>query len=185
MLDPHPGEGGKLKLRLVVAVTVMGAAFACSGAQNDAEVSLSPVTSASAAPSASTAATPTASGVATEKLPEGRSFGYIKSVDKSQHTLVFDLAEFHTGADADKAAQEDGVIKPGEHVDNDYYIRNKNTKLRTLAYAPDASVTVIDQAHCCDPKPSTMDAFTPSQSSGYWVTTTGGVIVKIEEQFVP
>ena len=72
-------------------------------------------------------------------LPSGhiRACGLIKEVweDGSGRHLKIDYVDFLTGAEADAAAIADGVISPGEHVDNDYYPRNVNPKLREFAVA--------------------------------------------------
>jgi hypothetical protein len=41
-----------------------------------------------------------------------------------EKTLAFDRAELLTGKAADEAALEKGLIQAGEHVDNDYFIRD-------------------------------------------------------------
>ena len=130
-------------------------------------------------------------------LADGRHFGYIKAVDPGSRTLVFDLAEFLTGDEADRAAAEDGMIQPGEHVDNDYYIRNKNTKLRTMPYAADIGVRIVNWPDCCESIDGDIEpfaaAFRPGgetdlyhgPSSQYWLTVRDARIVEIEEQYLP
>lgn len=49
-------------------------------------------------------------------------FGFARSLDGD--VLVFDPAEFRTGAEAAAAAREDGVIGADEELPNDFYIRN-------------------------------------------------------------
>lgn len=130
-------------------------------------------------------------------LDDGRHFGYIKAVDPSSDSLVFDLAEFLTDDDADRAAAEDGVIQPGEHVDNDYYIRNKNTKLRTISYGAEVGVRVVNWPDCCESIDGDIEAFAAAfrpggetdlyhgPSSQYWLTVSDGRILEIEEQYLP
>ena len=74
--------------------------------------------------------------------PKSKEFGYIKKfgTNNGYNTMVIDYAQFLTGAKADAAAVKDGVIAAGEHVDNDYYISNKNSRLRTHDIDPDAPV---------------------------------------------
>jgi hypothetical protein len=141
--------------------------------------------------------TSSASHSASPALADGRNFGYIKAVDTGNRTVVFDLAEFLQGDAADHAAQDDGVIKPGEHVDNDYYIRNRNTRLRTVPFSGDVKIRIVDWAHCCDSKDGALQPFAASfqangkteeyhgPDSGYWLTVHGGSITTIEEQYVP
>ncbi len=54
------------------------------------------------------------------------SFGYVASVTPkgNGYLLRFDPAVWLEGETATVAAIEDGEIKPGEAVANDYYIRN-------------------------------------------------------------
>ena len=47
--------------------------------------------------------------------------------------MRFDPALWLSGATANRAAIEDGVIRPGETVPNDYYIRNESRKQLTYA----------------------------------------------------
>src|SRR5205823_901133 len=87
---------------------------------------------------------------ASAPLPDGRNFGYIKSLNASYRTLVFDLAYFYTGEAANQAAREDHKIGPHDTVDNDYYIRNNNPKLVTMHIADPVTLRVVDWQHCCD-----------------------------------
>jgi hypothetical protein len=184
--------------RLLVAASALaclGAACA-QGSPVVAGQSSSPTTSLT--PEATSAPPPSPSPAASPILAEGRSFGIIKSVDASYGTLVFDLEQFFSGAAADKAAQEDGVIGPGEHVDNDVYIRNVNPMLRTVPISSDLQIDLIQWSNCCEhtfspnlatfakafPGPGPTDDF-HGPSSPYWLTVKDGVIVKIEEQYLP
>jgi hypothetical protein len=106
----------------------------------------SPAPSPTPAPTSAQPPSPSASPA----LAEGRSFGYIKSVNAAGSTLVFDLAQFFTGDAAIKAAQEDGVIGSGETLDNDYYIRNVNPLLRTVPLSPSVKISIIEWTNCCD-----------------------------------
>jgi hypothetical protein len=153
----------------------------------------SPTPVATSAPPPSPAPFPSASPA----LAEGRSFGYIKSVDAASSTLVFDLAQIFTGDAANKAAQEDGVIGPGESIDNDYYIRNVNPKLRTVPLSPAVQISIIEWTNCCEhtlspdiatfaqafPGPGPTDDF-HGPTSPYWLTVRNGAIVKVEEQYL-
>lgn len=110
---------------------------------------------------------------------------------------MFDLAQFFTGAAADKAAQDDGVIGPGEHVDNDSYIRNVNPLLRTVPISPGVKITIVHWTSCCDSIASDLATFAQAfpgpgptddyrgPNSGYWLTVKNGAIVKIDEQYQP
>jgi hypothetical protein len=185
--------------RLLVAGSALlfvGAACA-KGSPLVAEQSSPPVTT-SPSQAATSAPPPSPSPSASPILAEGKSFGIIKSVDATNGTLVFDLEQFFSGDAADKAAQEDGVIGPGEHVDNDVYIRNVNPMLRTVPISSDLVIELIQWTNCCDntispnlatfakgfPGPGPSDDFR-GPASPYWLTVENGVIVKIEEQYLP
>jgi hypothetical protein len=132
----------------------------------------------------------------TAELEDGRHFGYIASIDPTQGTMVFDLASFLTGDAANEAAAEHGDETP---VPNDYYIVNDNPRLRTLALAPDVELWLIDWGSCCEPVRAEMEPFVDSfettdhrwdamyqgAESQYWVTVEDGVVVTIEEQYLP
>ena len=109
---------------------------------------------------------------------------------------MFDLAYFLTGDEANQAAAEHGDEVP---VPNDYYIVNDNPRLRTLDVAPNVEVRVIDWTNCCELVQGEvqpfMDAFATNHhawdalykgsEAPYWLTVEGGVVVKIEVQYLP
>ena len=149
--------------------------------------SASPSVTASASPSVTTSAA---------ALEDGRHFGFILSIDASGSAMVFDLALFLTGDAANQAAIEDGVIQPGQTIDNDYYIRNNNTKLRDLALRQDVRIILVNWPNCCETTVNgVLEDFaasftTPTDvyhgpQSPYWLTVEAGVVTKIEEQYLP
>ena len=186
--------------RLCIAAVVLAAlGVACKqGTQVLSEESPTPIASptpaTTSAPPPNLAPTPSASPI----LAEGRSYGYIKSVNAAGSTLVFDLAQFFTGDAANQAARADGKIGPGETIDNDFYIRNVNPKLRTVPISPTVKISIIQWTNCCEhtispslatfahafPGPGPTDDFHGPNTS-YWLTVTNGQIVKIEEQYLP
>jgi hypothetical protein len=129
-------------------------------------------------------------------LEDGRHFGYLTAVGASQEPprLVLDLAVWFTDQEAIEAALEDGVPREDAGI-NGYYIRNESPRWRILSIDPDATVVlstypVADPAH---PVEVTLDRFAElfASSDGYlplspyWLTIRNGVVVTIEEQFVP
>jgi hypothetical protein len=176
-------------LGLSAVVVILGAA--CGGSEPSA--GSPPVPSPTESPTGS----PTPSE--TPVLEDGHHFGFIKAVDvaDSPHDLVFDLAQWFTGEEANTAAREDGVIGPDESVSNDYYIRNENTLLRTLSFEDDVDLQVIDWNNCCELRTGQLEpfaaAFEDSRAAGsyrgslspYWVTVAAGEVVRIEEQYLP
>jgi len=94
-----------------------------------------------AATTGAPAAKPGGAPATTEQavLEDGRHPVFVKTVDPGRRTVTFDLIQWFTGEAATKAAAEDGKESPPP---NDYYIRNVNSRLRTLPVAADAPITV-------------------------------------------
>jgi hypothetical protein len=144
---------------------------------------------------ATTAApTPTAAPPATSEpvvLADGRHPVYLKTVDPGQQTITFDLIQFFTGAAATEAAAEDNQESPPP---NDYYIRNLNSRLRTLPVEADAPITVNVLA-AGSTGSSTKDVsvtlaelatyFPNSGTAPFWITVEQGQVTKIAQQFLP
>lgn len=197
----HPGAMSCL-LRMAVASALMLGACTSKPA-SDASQSSSPQPSVTTPTSPTTSDSPSATASATASvtsspaaLEDGRHFGFIMSIDASGSAMVFDLALFLTGDAANQAAIEDGVIQPGETIDNDYYIRNNNTKLRDLVLSPDVQIVLVNWPNCCETTvngaladfaasfSTPTDVYHGAQSP-YWLTVDGVVITKIEEQYLP
>ncbi len=139
--------------------------------------------------------------IADPEKPRSKKFGYIKKFGKTDgyNNMVIDYAEFLTGAKANAAAVKDGVIAAGEHVDNDYYISNKNSRLRTHDIDPDAPVHMKTYNSSGDIKPTTInmkqfmkiwDSINPhdkvlANDIGYWVVLEDEVVKSVTEQYVP
>lgn len=181
-------------ITLAVAVSLFAGACAngSSTAASGPTVPVSP--SSSSSPTDSPSASPSPPASATPVLPDGRSFVFVKKVSTGGGGSVrFDLAYFLTGQAASDAAKAHGDEYPPP---NDYYIVNDNPLLRTLSVAPDVIVHAYDWNNCCDSY-STISfadwaAHVKSPSlqwhgadSPWWIVVHGGVIVKIEEQFLP
>ncbi|MFN8051222.1 MAG: hypothetical protein U0Q22_07305 [Acidimicrobiales bacterium] len=132
--------------------------------------------------------------VITDPVPDGTSFGYLKGVSISQSTITIDIAELLTGDAAVKAALEDGVLEPGEtSIDNDYYIRNKNPKLRTAPVSPSAEIKTLDDPGSPDLTSTSIGTLAADlqarsgEEAGVPVNIVakGGVISRIDEVFFP
>jgi hypothetical protein len=143
----------------------------------------------------STQSTPPPAPSSTER------FGYIRSVSTAgpAATLAFDEAELLTGTSAQKAAEDDGVVEPGEAVPNDYYIRNADKTTETLRIANDAKITAKRCPLCRKGRPGQLEPFLAAFTQGrqtyadpyrgkralYWLTISNGEVVAIDEQYVP
>jgi hypothetical protein len=135
-------------------------------------------------------------------LADGRHFGYVRAVDPAAEpaTIDFDVADFLRDQLADGAAVEDGVIRPGEPVPNDYYIRNDDESVETLELSPQVKVTHVQcPTSCTEGLRGDFAAFAASfehtgqtlndeyrgAESQYWVTLADGEVVAIDEQYLP
>jgi hypothetical protein len=143
---------------------------------------------------------PTQTSTTTQATP-GEHFGYIRAVSTAGPvaTLAFDEAEFLTGKEAQRAAEEDGVVAPGEAVPNDYYIRNPDHATQTYPIANDAQITAKRCSLCRGGKPGALGPFLASFMKGgqtfadpyrgrhslYWLTIEDGRVTAIDEQYVP
>lgn len=129
---------------------------------------------------------------------------FVKRVYASggKNYLEVDYIQFLTGAEADAAAIEDGKIPPGEHIENDYYIRNQNPKLRTFEVASTVEVALnwYNKGTMADPEmyqgPSdfatlkhVFDTNDPNNQgviiNPYKITLRDDQIVKIEQMYIP
>jgi hypothetical protein len=72
-------------------------------------------------------------------------YGHARSLVRKgvRYELRFDPALFLTGVTANRAAEDDKVIAPGEGVPNDYYIRDESRRVLTYVMPTSARVTVI------------------------------------------
>lgn len=113
---------------------------------------------------------------------DGRHFGYARAVRAD--VLEFDRAELLTGEEARRVAVEDGVIAPGDPIENDAYVRNPDRDVVSLPLAPDVAVTVVRcDAGCSEGNPGTVADL--SADTQYWLRLRGGRAVAIDEQYLP
>jgi hypothetical protein len=145
---------------------------------------------------------------------DGRYYGYVLAADAKAQTVSFDIAQFFFGDDKQKAAEEDGVVAPGEPLDNDHYERNREQDVEQLNVSPKAAVTAAPPASflmqyvsrgtrrkcemgaspmACTLLPLSLGKFfaavgdLPPQLHGIpvWLTIDGGQVVRIDEQYFP
>jgi hypothetical protein len=197
------GSGPRLLILLALVSSACaddGTVAGPSAPSGSASITVSPTDSTGPGPTETGSPEPSESagpsGTPAPVLEDGRHFGFIRSVDVAAQTMRFDLAYFLQGEEANQAAAEHGDEVP---VPNDYYIVNDNPRLRTLAIARDAEVWVIDWTDCCDlvqgetqpfvdafaTKHHAWDALYQGSEAPYWLTVEGGVVVKIEVQYLP
>jgi hypothetical protein len=134
-------------------------------------------------------------------------FAYVVSIDVADGTVTVDPAEWFNGEEAVQAAHEDGAIPPEqEFVDDDFYIRNLDPQTRVLSLA-DTPVVVLQACYQQGPclTTSAVDGDTwadliADPEAGYdlvgwwwyggghlpyWFTLDDGVIVQVQEQYLP
>lgn len=133
-----------------------------------------------------------------DTLPDGRHFGFIRSVDAGARTVEFDLAIWLSGDEANAAWQAAGNTGS---VPNDYFVVNDNPKLRTLGLSPDLRLRLLDWGHCCDTffdgdlatfahaiaeqRDVEAGGVVYRGQSSWWLTVRDGVVTSIEEQYTP
>jgi len=134
-----------------------------------------------------------------DAVPDGTSFGYVTAINIGGSTVTIDIAELLTGDAAVTAAIEDGALEPGEtSIDNDYYVRNKNPKLRTVTVGPTAPVNVLSSPGSPDLESGNLqklaEALTavpvgdPAEGGPrlpVQIVARGGLISRIDEVFFP
>lgn len=123
-------------------------------------------------------------------LADGRHYGILKVFDPKKRILLIDVVQFLTGEAAEKAAREDGEEA------YDYYVRNQNTRVRVLGYAASAPIVVntltaeetgssTKDTQVTEAKFASYFAKGEAQQRMFYVTIAGGVVTKINEQFLP
>jgi hypothetical protein len=125
-------------------------------------------------------------------------FGYVRSVTPkgSGYLLRFDPALWLEGETANAAAAADGVVKPGEAVPNDYYIRNPDHKLLTYELPADARVTVLVNlgttktsvprlARLLKSKSGCGTRYQPPCRLGFWLRYSVDTVKSLDQQYQP
>jgi hypothetical protein len=175
--------------RMATMLTLLAASALGGCGGSDAPAGAGGGVATTGAPGPTTAAAPATSEPVV--LEGGRHPVYLKTVDPERRTITFDLVQFFTGTAAAKAAAEDGEESPPP---NDYYIRNVNSRLRTLpvaAHAPITANTLTAQSSGSATKnvPLTLDElagyFPASDADPFWITVDGGQVTRIAQQYLP
>ncbi len=190
-------------LRLALAVLLVLSVLAgCSDDDGDGDGGNGTTSDATIQPPATTTTADLASGsgctpTSVDGLPDGRWFGFVTDLDETDtgpdegpppDVLTFDLACWFDGEAATAAAAEDGAESPPP---NDYHTRNDNPLVRQLPLESDVEVRWL--ADIGDP--SSMGSIDladwRTRRSGVadrpwvWIEITDGLVVMIEEQYVP
>ena len=133
-----------------------------------------------------------------DHLTDGTYLGFLIPEGMTPDELSFDLAVWFSGPDANVAAAEDG--ETDLPVPDDYYIRNTDPTVFTVSVASDVVVTSVwfdydtdpDLASDPVPYPDLVEARTVTDGpraalwyDPWWVTISGGEVVRLDEQYVP
>lgn len=132
-----------------------------------------------------------------QKITTAKEIGQITRIYKKAGSdyLDIDYVQWFEGEEADREAQKDGMLGPGEEqMPNGYYVRNVNPKIRTFRISRDAKAfvsgyrfggTESGEPHKVDLE--TLKQFVAQQNTGdlYWITLQDNVVVKIEQQYRP
>jgi hypothetical protein len=171
------------------AVAVTGCT-AHSAADRGAAAPAAPVATAPTVPFFSPVTkTPATDSDATTSQPvmlaDGRHPVYLKTVAPYQQRITFDLVQWYGGADAAREAAKDNL-----EADNDSYIRNTNSRLRTLPVLAAATITVNQLTGSNQAVPvslAKLSTWFPRTGPGpmFWITVRDGHVSQISEQWVP
>ncbi len=132
-------------------------------------------------------------GTSDGSLLDGRHPAKITHVDPTGRQVTIDVVQFFLGDAATEAARLDGAAEVPPP--NDYWIRNESPRLRSLPVAGDAPV-MVNTLTAHDPGNEMREASislshlasygeTRISYSLFWVTTSGGTVTDIAEQFLP
>jgi hypothetical protein len=118
-------------------------------------------------------------------LADGRHDAFVRKVDSGRGTIVLDVVQvFHDQA-AVEAAVEDGKPRADAQYLQDY-VRNQNSRLRTLPLASDVRVNLL--GGCEEPKPDQQALLAKLASNArlggayyYTVTVKGGTVRQLDE----
>lgn len=129
-------------------------------------------------------------------------YGHVKSLARvgDHYLLTFDPAQLLTGVTANKAAEEDGAVEPGEPVPNDNYVVDEGHRAFTYIVPDGAKVTVLTNKG--DPAQLGATAVTVAElakivdgtsdtelyeplDTGVWITVDGDTVKSLDQQYKP
>jgi hypothetical protein len=136
------------------------------------------------------------------RAPPGQMvfYGHVKSLTRSdgRYLLRFDPAWLLEGTTAQRAAVDDGVLKPGQPVPNDNYTRDESHKLLTFVVPRTARVTVLTRGIHSTPvtvaefaqllqgrNPKHRPLFGPPAGWGYWALVNIDRVRSLAAQYHP
>jgi hypothetical protein len=191
--SPDAGDGAPTTLQADASTSTLPA-------QTTTPTTSAPPTTAAPSTTAPSVTTTEPLSDAETLLPNGniRAMGFIRQIgDINQKNYIWiNHAEFLTGDEAKSAAIEAGVIALGEELDNDYFIANKDPKRRQFEVSGSVAITTSTYEGVME-RSITWEEFrsfwslSPAPGTTYlrdvpwWIERDGGMVVKIEEQYLP
>jgi hypothetical protein len=180
--------------RIIAAATLAAVAIATGSYvavhSTTSHRTAAPAAPLTAVPSASPAAkAPTGASGATSSEPvvlaDGRHPVLLKAIDPGRGTVTFDLVQYFRDEAATREAAKDHQESPPP---NDSYMRNVNSRLRTLPVGADAAITANQLTGSNENVPVSLGrlaSLTRAGSGVFWITVRDGQIVQIGEQWSP
>ena len=131
-------------------------------------------------------------------------YGHVKTLARrgGRYELRFDPAWWLGGTTANRAAVEDRVIRPGDVVPNDYYIREESHRVLTYRVPASARATVIvvggagglrsariavaELAEIVKGRnPKRRRLFVPGNRLGFWIRVATDTVRSLDQQYQP
>jgi len=130
-------------------------------------------------------------------------WGHIKSIARrnGRFEMKFDPAWLLKGVAAERAAVEDGVLRPGEPVPNDSYVVEEGHRLVTYVVSPRARVTLVGRgldtivvpvselAQIVKGRnPRRRPLFDRARGLGYWIRVSDkypNAVISLDQQYQP
>lgn len=122
-------------------------------------------------------------------------FGHIRALARhgDHYVLRFDPADLLEGSTARMAAAADGVIKPGDVVTNDFYIRDTDHKVLTYIVPGNAKVTVAARTgstpiHVFELARAETTGHARRQYNpaiGFWISVSHDAVRRLDQMYLP
>ncbi|GAB2603658.1 hypothetical protein GCM10027269_69440 [Kribbella endophytica] len=123
-----------------------------------------------------------------EKAPPGPVVdAVITAVDLDRQLVTYDVVQWFTGKDAEKACADDTVSSETEWC-HDYYWRNANGLLRTNSLLPTAKLELVDETGASTWRTTTVQELAtvaPASKAVYTLRITNNQITAIKQRFTP
>ena len=117
---------------------------------------------------------------------ETTQYGHIKSLRLvgARYVLRFDPALWLGGVTAERAAVQDGAIRPGQPVPNDYYIVDEGHRLLSYHVPATLRPTILTRGTCTTR--TTVAALARSApAAGFWIRVRIDTVRSLDQQYRP